>query len=827
MRAVCTQALQQADFIVHAEGTAASGYQALEQALVADEPFDGLLLDWVLPDMSGADLLRKIAAESRFDPLSVMIFTERPDETAYQLASVRPNNDIQHKEDLTLLPYRMRKFLTTYNEQVGIGDWIIREQQQDETVGGDILFVDDSLTVCAKYSDLLRSNGYQVTTAHSMAEALEIAQQKVFQLAVVDHYMPNGNGDELCRALLTNPATAYMTVVMHSQSREVLEQALDAGAIDLIWKDDPVNIFLMRISSILRTLRLQKQSQQLDVLQAAAETLNIGLILKGPNGHEASNSTMEQFAEACGGLSPFILEQSSYTMYRIEDQQGKEHAFNIHAIEGGKGEEVVLVQDVTAMADALDQAESANTAKDNFLASFSHELRTPLTAIIGNSEILAENELNQEQLQLLHSVEVSGRGLLSLINDILDLSKIAAEKFEIDEAPYSLTALIRDVEHIFSIRAQDAGLEFSTEFLSLPAYQPLGDGRRVTQILINLLGNAIKFTREGFVKLRVWSDQSLHFQIEDSGIGMDSDVLSRLFKPFEQADSTISQRFGGTGLGLHISWSLAERMGGTIEVKSEAGSGSSFELTIPYRPSTLPEVLQQPNPVEQRTQTKQQFEGKVLVAEDTRYLQLLERKLLESLGCTVAIANNGQEALEMATQQHFDLILMDMQMPIMGGIEATEQLRGQGNQVPIVALTANVMQKHRDQFTEAGCDDFLAKPIDKQTLQRTLSRFLRPHIEQPDEGEADTIVDEEMMKLFIEWIEEDRNHLVEAHQSDNWEAVQTIAHTIKGTAITFGFPKLSTLGRQIQDLPEGTPHQQRALLTESFINALNTILSKS
>ena len=242
MRAVCTRALTAAGMVCTAAGDAEEGWQRIITALDAGQPFDGLLLDWLMPGLNGWELLERIGADRRLDQLAVMIFTEQPDDRAYQLASRRPNNDIQLKEDLTLLPYRMRKFLTTYSEAGVLGDWRTRQFLRNrEPLGGSILFVDDSPTVCAKYGDLLRNNGYTVLIAQAMPEALEVARHHKPQLAVVDYFMPGGNGDELCRALLGDDRTRDITVVMHSQRKDVIEHALDAGAIDLIWKDDPTS----------------------------------------------------------------------------------------------------------------------------------------------------------------------------------------------------------------------------------------------------------------------------------------------------------------------------------------------------------------------------------------------------------------------------------------------------------------------------------------------------------------------------------------------------------------------------------------------------------
>ncbi|HIJ25749.1 MAG TPA: response regulator, partial [Gammaproteobacteria bacterium] len=383
------------------------------------------------------------------------------------------------------------------------------------------------------------------------------------------------------------------------------------------------------------------------------------------------------------------------------------------------------------------QADEANKAKDDFLAAMSHELRTPLTSIIGNSELLATSLLSEEQRELLLSVEFSSRGLLSLINDILDLSKIESGKFEIDEGSYDLEQMIDEVARIFKVRAAESDISFNVDFTEKLTHQVEGDGRRIGQVLINLLGNAFKFTSSGAVSLKIWADHRLHFRVEDSGIGMSVEVLNRLFQPFEQADRSISRRFGGTGLGLHISMTLAQMMEGDIEVSSEEGVGSCFQLNLPYQIDRESRVERDQEAVDS---VSQRFVGEVLVAEDTVELQVLVRKMLASVGVKVTLVNNGQEALEQVLHQSYPLLLMDMQMPVMDGIEATRRLRAVGYHAPIVAMTANVMQQHRDQFKEAGCDDFLSKPIDRRALNQVLSQYLQretpvgsPQEEQPVE----------------------------------------------------------------------------------------------
>ncbi|HIJ23211.1 MAG: response regulator [Gammaproteobacteria bacterium] len=385
----------------------------------------------------------------------------------------------------------------------------------------------------------------------------------------------------------------------------------------------------------------------------------------------------------------------------------------------------LLESDKAIQKAIIENSERLTKAKDEFLASMSHELRTPLTVIMGNSEILSESTLDQGQKKSLQNIAHSSEALLALVNDILDLSKMEAGKFEIDLAPFCLTELLEQLEQMFALQAQDTGLHFKVEQRVDPPFQLWGDYKRIGQILLNFLSNAFKFTEQGSVTVTCWRDEDkLIFSIEDSGIGMSPDVLSRLFQPFEQADSSISRRYGGMGLGLHISQALTELMDGTIEVDSEEGKGSIFTLQLPYRESEL--LVHCTEGDEALSIIPNHFTGEVLVVEDTPELQLLESRMLKSLGVTVTVVNDGEEAVKIANQQPFDLILMDMQMPVMNGLEATRLLREQGNQTPIAALTANVMQKHRDQFFDAGANDFLQKPIDKTKLQQTLKKYLKP-----------------------------------------------------------------------------------------------------
>jgi CheY-like chemotaxis protein len=279
---------------------------------------------------------------------------------------------------------------------------------------------------------------------------------------------------------------------------------------------------------------------------------------------------------------------------------------------------------------------------------------------------------------------------------------------------------------MFSIQAHDKGLFLKVVQQIPESHLLLGDKHRVQQILINLISNAIKFTEQGGVTLSIWHvDGQIHFKVKDSGIGIPSETVEQVFKRFEQADSSISRRFGGSGLGLYISINLAKLMGGDIRVESIEGEGSQFQLNLPYKVSTLPAEAHANQYDNEGRSPVESLHGNLLVAEDTLELQILERRMLESMGFTVAIAENGLKAVELASTQPFDAVLMDMQMPVMDGIEATQNIRQQHPELPIIAVTANVMQKHRDAFHAAGCSGFISKPIDRNVLRETLTEMLK------------------------------------------------------------------------------------------------------
>ncbi len=504
---------------------------------------------------------------------------------------------------------------------------------------------------------------------------------------------------------------------------------------------------------------------------------------------------------------------------------------------GKSGGEVLVVHDLRELIKAQ-RAEEANKAKDDFLASVSHELRTPLTAIIGNSEMLMNDgysALSEQQGAMIRSIEIAGRVQLALVNDILDLSKIEAGKFEIDRADFDLNHLLHEMEHIFSYRAQSSGLGFEIREELALTHMIEGDMRRIGQILINLLSNAIKFTEEGSISLHVTLDDAaerLCFSVTDQGIGIAPAAIERLFKPFEQADHSISSRFGGTGLGLYISRTLADKMGGEIQVESTLGEGTTFTLYLPFRQSSQPvsTIVE----ADEQALSEIRFQGDLLLAEDTPELQNITRHILESVGLNVTVANNGREAVELAMQTSYDLILMDMRMPVMDGVEATQKLRGAGYGKPIVAHTADVMKQHLDTFMEAGCDDLLSKPIEQMELRRILKKYFSLQEEEPvaDKGSplaavlasAEFEISDELKQIFMERLAELREELQLARSAHDWKQLHGAAHAIKGSGKMYGYPQLSELGRAVCDAVDESRHNQIEQQVEPLLAEITRVL---
>ncbi|QDV53854.1 ATP-binding protein [Gimesia fumaroli] len=400
---------------------------------------------------------------------------------------------------------------------------------------------------------------------------------------------------------------------------------------------------------------------------------------------------------------------------------------------------------------AHQEAEKASDIKSAFLANMSHEIRTPMTAILGFAEIMRQKNHDAETMRYIDTIKKNGEYLLELINDILDVSKIEADKLDVEAIQCSLIELIEDVKTLMEIRALDKGLELSIIIDGKIPSWIQSDPIRLRQILINLLSNAIKFTKQGTVQLVIRAIDSnseapgLQFDVIDTGIGMTEEQLSRLFQPFVQADSSTTRKYGGTGLGLTICKRLTNILGGEIFVNSEYGTGSTFTVTVKIGKVTDVEFVDQLtfkseyNESLANTNSKIDFEMdyNILLAEDGLDNQKLIRFLLTKAGCQVTLADNGNRAVHLALEatekgQPFDVILMDMQMPELDGYAATKQLRSKSYHHPIIALTAHTMSEVREECLAAGCNHFATKPINRSQFFATIHECITEYRQQVD-----------------------------------------------------------------------------------------------
>ncbi|MEA2735892.1 MAG: hypothetical protein QOE14_2343 [Humisphaera sp.] len=488
------------------------------------------------------------------------------------------------------------------------------------------------------------------------------------------------------------------------------------------------------------------------------------------------------------------------------------------------------------LAKAKEAADAANKSKSEFLANMSHEIRTPMTAILGFAEMLQHKSAKQcEELGCVEIIRRNACHLLELINEILDLSKIEAGEMKVEHIACDLPALLSEIISLMRPRAVEKGLSFDVTFDGPIPRVIQSDPLRLRQILVNLLGNAIKFTKSGKINFRI-SDATaggpkvkLRMEVIDTGIGMTQEQLDRLFLPFTQGDTSITRKFGGTGLGLTISWRLAELLNGDIGVRSQIGVGSTFALQVEAGPSAGVERLDDlteatlPARANQGVPSEIRLRGHILLVEDGRDNQRLLNMQLTDAGAEVVLAENGQIAVALATTQPFDLILMDMQMPVMDGYAATAELRRRGLNIPIIALTAHAMAEDRNKCMKSGCSDYLSKPIDEETLLKTVNQHLgndssptpsdshgagsasRPAAAADNDSNrirSSLAGNPRMMKIipeFVDGLPGEVQKLNDLLERNDLAALQRVVHQLLGAAGGYGFEAVSEPARRAED----------------------------
>jgi len=611
--------------------------------------------------------------------------------------------------------------------------------------------------------------GVEIWVASSLRAYCELVAARPPDIVLMDLNLPDGNTHE--SLILLSEKHPFPVLVMTSMgNEEVAVAAMKAGAIDYVVKSPEAFANMPR--SAQRALRewnlLQERKraeEELRNFRFAVEQSGTPIFITDPMGKiEYANPAFEKttgytLAEAAG-KTPRILKsgEQSAEFYRNlwetvlagKIWRGQFHnrrkdgslyweSATISPVQNDLGETVHFIaikEDITyrkaiegRLKDALFDAQSAVKAKSEFLAVMSHELRTPLNGVLGFAELLADSRLDDKQKAYSQAITSSGKHLLSVVNDILDFSSMENGALLIAESSFLVADLLRSAVGIPQNAASEKGLEIRCETKPGVPERIVGDERRILQILLNLLGNAVKFTESGSVTLRVAPASGgdrpfLDFSVEDTGIGMSPETLKVLFKPFSQADSTINRRFGGTGLGLAISQRLAEAMGGRITVASLPGQGSTFTFRFPLGSCSFEPTEPVEKSCAEGSPAPRPDAGTVLVVEDELLSSELAGEMLDALGYRAVFAFNGQEAVEIFSPGIFSAILMDMAMPVMNGLVAAAKIReieaGVGR-VPIIAMTGNVLREDVERCLAAGMDGFLTKPFKKSELAAKLA----------------------------------------------------------------------------------------------------------
>jgi CheY-like chemotaxis protein len=504
----------------------------------------------------------------------------------------------------------------------------------------------------------------------------------------------------------------------------------------------------------------------------------------------------------------------------------------------------ILSDQAADIEKARDEAVQANAYKSNFLANMSHEIRTPLTSIIGFAESCSETDCSvEDRTRAVNTIIRSGKHLVNLINEILDLSKVEAGKLEINASEVNIIDLLEEINQLFTVSSQEKGLIFGVNYAFPLPHKIIIDPLRLKQILLNLCANAIKFTQQGYVYLNVAYDKEnnkLNFEVIDTGIGMKQDQLKRIFKPFEQADSSITRKYGGTGLGLTLSKQLTEILGGTLTVKSKLNKGSSFKVSItPNLIDASDFVYEKDLNILAETHNLAdyklpQLNGKILIAEDNDDIRELVKLIIKKIGLIPEIVENGKMAVERAAEKEFDIIFLDIQMPVMDGISAVKELRKQGYTRPIVAMTANAMQKDRNECRAAGFDDFISKPIDRRSLYKVIFEYIKP-VSKKINGDrmltSDLLAEDpdliDLIDKFMRRLPEMQSAINQSYNDKNWEVFSGLIHQMKGVGGGYGYPMLTDLCANLEVQLKNQSMDNVAKLMNEFNELAEQILAGS
>ncbi len=683
-----------------------------------------------------------------------------------------------------------------------------------------------------------------LTIVSDIEEMYVMVKKRAFDIVFSDYHLPNENGLTFLKNLRSKDIQVPVVFITDYADPQIAVEMMQSGASDFIPKSllnsDGIE---QCIRNSIRYSNLESQRKNVEFHLKSAEDKLATVISYTPiivfSFDKRGEITLAKGSDL--GFSDDIIGESIFDVFEGKDEftnqvkialagnevtQSMNFGNALYQITctprfdnyGELLEVIGIANDITKRAEAEDSlmrakvlAEQTSKAKQDFIANMSHEIRTPMNAIVGFTGLLEETKLNDVQKDYVHTIKVSGENLLNLINDILDFSKIEAGKLFIEKEGFVLHNVLDAVERVLKGKASEKSLHFSIEVAPDAPNFIIGDSNRLYQVLMNLVGNAIKFTDKGFVKIKViksWEKEDrfrLKFFVIDSGIGIQKNNLDYIFESFNQVSSGASRKYGGTGLGLSIVKKLVELQKGTVKASSKLGEGSVFEFEIKYKldANYKAEVEQEITEIDFSL-----LQGKtILLAEDNRMNQKFIINIFEKTPAKLFVVSDGEEALQMMKERDFDILLLDIQMPNKDGFEVIKELRGNFSEskknIPVIAMTAHAFKEERDACIAAGMNEHIAKPIHKDDLFALIYKFLfgkkmvnSISVNMIDVGYLKTMSEgndeflKEMLAIFYEDTPPLIQKLKEAVDQQDWKRITQLAHKYRSPLALLGLKEL-------------------------------------
>ncbi|MBP9151405.1 MAG: response regulator [Flavobacteriales bacterium] len=643
-------------------------------------------------------------------------------------------------------------------------------KNQDITV---LLVEDDEIDQMA-FRRFVKQNAlpYKYLVAGSVRDVKELVAKEQFDVAVVDYNLGDGTGMDVLEVIGSADPVIFVT---GQGDQKLAVEAMKAGIFDYLIKDvnrDYLELLPVTIDNAISRRKAQQRIQEMEhevqkLMWVVSQTEN-SMAIASKNGKiEWVNEGFERLTgytanEVIGthgdflrkdhiaGLNPnsdqFTELQRFKRSVTAEIEKVRKDGTIIWALstmtpilnKDGEIENIITIaNDITdrkeaeqELLEAKQRAEHLAKTKEEFLANMSHEIRTPMNAIVGVAQLLRDTPLTESQSKYLNAIDFASDNLLNIINDVLDLSKLEANAVVYESRPFSIRNTVNQLSEMFRSKSEEKSVAFNTQIKANTPDTVLGDPTKINQILINLLSNAFKFTKKGEVKLTISSKEmadkeiELELAVSDTGIGIPEDKFQDVFASFQQAQTNTTRKYGGTGLGLTIVKKLAEGMGGNVDISSELGKGTTFTVNIPV---TVLTDAPTGETKEKNTIETERLKGKrALLVEDNELNQMVADQFLTIVGIEVTTVNDGLLAVEAVSKDHFDLILMDIQMPNMDGYEAARQMRKNGLETPIIAMTAHAFSGEKEKCLAAGMNDYLTKPIKRDLLHSKIIEILTP-----------------------------------------------------------------------------------------------------